>query len=300
MLNDDIVRYFNSKNEFFKYAEEKTENIGYVKKKQTWIRLPNQLIVLGENHNKTTLTDIVNAVHTQKFMYEGYTELPEETTTKIKTLIAERDQYLNKKMNLDKNDKYNHKAEDFYPKVLKGLYNIKFVQDLPQLKPPSDYLIKAAIITAASCDKTSELYKIYKQEREMFDSISNENLNDVLGKTDKEIWKIFKDFRNEFTKYAEVKIERTKKANPKDTSEFQSDKNYSKEEKDPERKADKERDFSMYQHIKKAKAEGYLLYGLGEFHRERLQNLLDKEGIQNQEMDEFLENQRKKYPDNNY
>lgn len=56
------------------------------------------------------------------------------------------------------------------------------------------------------------------------------------------------------------------------------------------------RDLSMYQHIKKARDEGCLLYGFGQFHYNRLKNLLAAEGIAHTTVGEFLEEQKESYP----
>ena len=65
--------------------------------------------------------------------------------------------------------------------------------------------------------------------------------------------------------------------------------------------ADQARDFSMYQHILQAAKTGYLLYGLGALHGERLQRLLKTAGtkghrVKYMTMEDFIKEQKKKYP----
>ena len=63
------------------------------------------------------------------------------------------------------------------------------------------------------------------------------------------------------------------------------------------READRARDFSMYENILKAKGDNMLLYGFGYLHGERLQELLKSaKGIKYMRIDQFLADQRKKWP----
>ncbi|WP_334908639.1 eCIS core domain-containing protein [Nostoc sp.] len=302
MLTDDPVRYFDSKDELYKFAKDKTEKIGFVEKEKAWIRLENQLIVLGENHRRTTLTDIVNAVHTKKFMYEAYVEFPPEKNSEIEKIITEREKTFNKKMNLVDDNRNSHKAEDFYPKALRILYGFKSIDALLRAGDSELYLMKSARIVAINCDRNSGLYQIYQNNRLILDSLMNNNREQLENKENVTNWKIFTGFRTAFEKHAEEKIKQKKeKAKEEDRNNFDENwevnkPDFSQDKNDPEMQAENARDFSMYQHIKQAKAKGYLLYGLGNLHRTRLEGVLDKEGIQHQEMDEFIEKQEKKYP----
>lgn len=71
MVTDQKSRYFRDLNEFFDYAQNETEDIGYVDREKTWVRLPGKFLVLGERHNGTTLPDLVRATGTTRYIYEG-------------------------------------------------------------------------------------------------------------------------------------------------------------------------------------------------------------------------------------
>ncbi|GAA6616641.1 DUF4157 domain-containing protein [Scytonema sp. NUACC26] len=71
---EDKGFFFQNEQEMFNYASGKTETMGYLKKENTWIRIPNdKLLVLGEKHSGTTLVDVVKALGTKKYIYEQYT-----------------------------------------------------------------------------------------------------------------------------------------------------------------------------------------------------------------------------------
>ncbi len=65
---------------------------------------------------------------------------------------------------------------------------------------------------------------------------------------------------------------------------------------DEMKRYERERDLSMYQHIKQARDEGCLLFGLGKFHYQRLQKLLEAEGIAHTTVAAFLAEQKGRYP----
>jgi hypothetical protein len=71
IVEDHKSRYFGSVKELYAYAAESTETIGYVDREKTWVRLPERFLVLGERHSGTTLTDLVEATGTKRYIYEG-------------------------------------------------------------------------------------------------------------------------------------------------------------------------------------------------------------------------------------
>ncbi|MEH2221902.1 eCIS core domain-containing protein [Nostoc sp.] len=316
MLNDSKCRYFKSENELSDFVAKKTENIGYLETKHNkgWIRLENELIVLGEYHNKTTLVDIVNAVGTKKFRYEPYIEVPPELAEnpEIKKEIADREKLFNDKTNLGNDDRNSHKAEDLYPKILTVLSDLSYdeINNKMRIKDHilSDVMkavLNLAIITAANCEKNSELYNFYQRNERIFSIIKStvvENSKNIKEGEHNEIdGEIFCEFHSLFEQYADEKIEKEQqKINEIDRTKF--NKEWQRASKDfPSKmegkmKAEKARDFSMYQHIKTAKDQNYLLFGLGNLHRERLNKLLNEEQIKNQSIDDFMEAQKHLYP----
>ena len=72
MSNDPSTRYFADEGELHNYAMGDTNNIGYVDREKTWVRLPNRPLLLGERHNGTTAPDLANATGA-RYLYEANT-----------------------------------------------------------------------------------------------------------------------------------------------------------------------------------------------------------------------------------
>lgn len=106
MTLDLFTRYFLDETELKNYAAHKTEDIGYVDRQKTWVRLPEYL-VLGEDHSATTLPDLIAATENQHWRYEG-----EE----------QKSSYLYPKTKPPQND---HAIEQMLPKIVVGLVGIK-------------------------------------------------------------------------------------------------------------------------------------------------------------------------------
>jgi hypothetical protein len=318
MMTDNLSRYFDSKDELFRYARKGTETIGYVNAEDTWIRLnSNQLLVLGENHTKTTLADIVKAVGTKKFMYEAYTEAPQELMGNEKFVKADnqRKEEFNQKFNTDNKGQFSHEAESFYPKVVRVLSDITCDPDTKSIinkaGPLGNYYLRLAILAAATSNHTnSQFYQHYQNNKNLFDKTANQLRTIPASETElskqmeeQKSCEVLDIFLGAFTSYANEKVERERQnAASEDRGKFQErwhlreKGDFSSDENSPIMRGEKARDFSMYQHIKQARDRGYLLYGFGEVHRNRLKELLNQEGIQNKSMEEFLETQKIEYP----
>jgi hypothetical protein len=122
--------YFNDEQEMQDYANGQTETIGYEETKQTWIRIPNdKLLVLGENHSQTTLPDIVRATRTKKYIYEPYTEYPQELLKQSKRL-QQTSHKRNKEFDLksgqgNEKSSSSHNAEKLLPKLIIALLGVR-------------------------------------------------------------------------------------------------------------------------------------------------------------------------------
>ncbi|WP_433288887.1 hypothetical protein ACQPZQ_37285 [Pseudonocardia sp. CA-142604] len=69
---DSLVHDYRDMKEFQDHATRKTDHIGNLPTDGTWVRFsPTLLNVVGEAHNATTLHDVVQAVRTRSFIYEG-------------------------------------------------------------------------------------------------------------------------------------------------------------------------------------------------------------------------------------
>jgi len=71
VLVDHKSRYFRNIGELYRYARRETDNIGYVDREKVWVRLPKKFLVLGEDHTRTTLMDLVKATGVEEYLYEG-------------------------------------------------------------------------------------------------------------------------------------------------------------------------------------------------------------------------------------
>lgn len=313
MMGDKKSRYFNSKDEMSQYAANTTEKIGYVEKTNTWIRIPDELTVIGEKHTDTTLHDVVKAVGTDKFMYEGYTEHPAEAADnpELKAAMRQRDAVGDAKFGGVSSGPgaKSHYAESFYPKIIRGLQGIRVRYDYQVMGSEAEKnLLGMAIRFAASVDEDSGLYQTYTAQEDLWKSTATSLEGDTksaaplaeamrtAGSSD-----LFTTFVQELTDYATTKIqEEQAHASAADKKAFADNWHVAKVDYDVEgseiMKAEKARDFSMFQHIKKAKSDGYLLYGLGDLHLQRIKKLLDTEGIKSENMNTFISNQAANHP----
>lgn len=80
LIEDDVPRRFNDEAELLKFSQGGTvEGVGQLAG-GPWIKLPPRMLVLGEDHADPLAVGIINAVHTRKFRYEGYSRHDSELT----------------------------------------------------------------------------------------------------------------------------------------------------------------------------------------------------------------------------
>lgn len=315
MLSDTPKRYFNSKAEMRSFANQQTDNIGFLKSKKhsAWIRLPTTFTVVGEDHDSTTLPDMVKATGTDKFMYEPYTEKPEGIAPggALDTDMKAREQTINNKMGKAPapGDK-SHYAESFFPKAMRALTGIKLNNHKILGSEIEAKLLRMALLAAAEIDATDPTaFPTYHANKVLFDTTAAElqaatpaetSLTQSMERAKSD--DLYTQFVGDFDAYTDLKVQAERgRASAKDRTAF--DTNWHRAEGNdydvdgsPIMKAEKNRDFSMYQHIKKAKASGYLLFGLGDLHRLRLKDLLAAEGIPHMHMDDYIAQQKAAHP----
>jgi hypothetical protein len=319
MIVDNKSRYFKNKQEVYDYADEKTETIGYVEQGEgAWIRLKdNELLVLGEKHPKegrgpgdeAALVDIVKAVGTKRFMWEAYTELPPWTAedAPLRQTMQKRQEAKEETFRIAHLTGHSHEAESFFPKVWRGLagMNFEYNNDLVSTEIEWQAFQWAILAAAEAKDSAPALHEVYKGNKEALDlAVSTEwparqQWVEAVGVEQAKA--SLKAMHNAVAAH----VTETRKAVPdrqkKDFKDFnkgwhRAKDDYSKNPDDPKMQADKARDFSMYQHILQAKKKKYLLYGLGYLHGQRLQGLLKSQRIKYMKVGDFIEQQRKKYP----
>jgi hypothetical protein len=117
-------------------------------------------------------------------------------------------------------------------------------------------------------------------------------------------WVIFEAFKDEYTVLAQQKVAAVRaSAAPEDVTAFDhpdrgwrlAPRDYVADPAHEIMQAEKARDLSLFLHLKRARDDGDLLFGLGSLHHERLANLLDAEGIAHTDMKTFLEGQRQRF-----
>lgn len=339
MIKDERYRYFESEDEVSRYIKGETENIGYVQKGNTWIRIDdNELLVLGESHEEAdvNLQDIVKAVGTNRFMHEGFVECPDQENEALSQAIRKRCHSYEDSFNIKdkkqlkytkdtehfsiKDDKaFPHTGESFYTRLLRTLKNID-EQIKPQNPKDPSYTfgfskfeldLRRAILDAAGTEGTNdqEILQTYYANQEIFDETAKElGAKTPLNKTQlaqkiksKKSYDLWKGFYQEFMEYAKKKAKQEREdLGDREKKRLEKWGKWNPEFIGPNDKLLKEveeiRDISMYHHIKTAQKKGYLLYGCGDFHRQRLADILDQEGIRHQSMEDFIKTQKGRHP----
>lgn len=299
LIDYPLPMYFKNKAEVLKYSKGETDNIGRVQSggKDTWIRLhENDLYVLGENHTQTTTGDIVRATKTDKFMYEPYTESPTDQPN---------NEALNAEMNAKKTEfntsfgaKENgmsHEAESFLPKAARGVSGIQISDSYISCTDTEGRLLKWAILYAAEAENQTTLRAFYNTNAALLNTIASGLSNTKLEKIDgvNSNKPILQNFLDTFHTHAMQKAAEEKASlAPDDRAAFDTNyqkiRQYGKASTD---QAEEARDISMFKHILAAKQSGYLIYGLGEIHRERMAALLDSKNIKHLKIEDYIKQQ---------
>lgn len=90
-INDSTHRHFIDDQEMRNYQRGYTIDIGTVGPKKSWVRLnqKNGLLVVGENHIKTTMDDMVKALKNNSYTSEAYTYMPDDRAGEFPGLARE-------------------------------------------------------------------------------------------------------------------------------------------------------------------------------------------------------------------
>jgi hypothetical protein len=108
VLKDRRSRYFRSTAELYRFADGKTDGIGYVDREKVWARLPGEFLVLGENHARTTVMDLVEATGVKNYIYEAGDTRPSP--------------YLHPRQQAPQME---HQLEEWLPKFIIGLIGVQ-------------------------------------------------------------------------------------------------------------------------------------------------------------------------------
>jgi hypothetical protein len=323
MVSDGIDRHFLDQQELENYMGNATETIGVVDKEQTWVRLiEGQLTVLGEAHTQTVLSDIAKAVNTSRFVYEPYNEIPKDLKSAESIQTSDNSKWQSQ-AGMGSNDKTNHTMEFILPKLVFSLEYIKGVilqGKIDKHKKTKDeqyniaerlahYLSMAmSIAKDLSIAKKDELEIVscYKNNKDLIDAtILDAGKGTYLG----DLVEMNKSTTNQtiiynfcvaFVDYAIQDFENRKDNESPDQGTIDAVKeikkeNHSKDKKKEPRStaANTWREFYMYQNVVRAKVLNFLLAGMGDAHRQNLEEKLKKvSGIKVFEMDQFIENNK--------
>jgi hypothetical protein len=279
------------------------------------VRLPDELTVMGEIHTVApNVSHVVKAIGTRRFMHEAYTELPEnvDAAEDVVAALGARAEHFNPKFGVAPGGQARHYAEDFYPKIMRGLTGIEVVSHKVYGGDSATPLLRMAILDAKRLvidDPEAEVpehFRTYAANRELFDATAEHLANDAsstsplsLRMVNDRSNRLYEDFVAEFSRYAYEQIAAREARMPmKDKLAFarKYDPTKGNYNNPAMMKAERARDLSMYQHIKAAKAQGYVLYGLGAEHEKRLAALLDQEGIKHTTVKAFITAQSAAHP----
>jgi hypothetical protein len=258
MIADKPSRYFRDEQELYAYARAETETIGYVEKQKAWMRINDrELLVLGEEHTKTTLLDVVRAVGTKRWMYEKYSELPLwvfQGQAGLEALGPGRSR-LAQEMTAKYREGSGHEAEGLIPKLWRALAGFRFktspAEDIQYVGEKEWRLFQHAIFAAAAAKEFFPyLYKAYAANQKTLELALTVKYGDLRKWGEQAGW-------NEVVKSVQdmqgaVKFHTTEitEAHPLHKLFLKGWLAPEDDYPDPEmRQADKARDLSMYQHI---------------------------------------------------
>jgi len=144
ILVDYRSRYFLDIDELYDYVLGDTDDIGYVDREKVWVRLPVEFLVLGEQHNLTTVLDLVEATGVKNYIYEGEKARPSPYSTPASRL-----------------PKKEYQLEEQLPKAIVGLVGVekKLAREVHQLdqRPGWKSVIRSDRHTAERADPEAGL-----------------------------------------------------------------------------------------------------------------------------------------------
>jgi hypothetical protein len=311
MINDHRSRYFKSEQELYDYAARRTETIGYVDKLKAWVRLnESELLVLGEKHGKQnpTLPDVADAVGTDRWMYEQYSDLPLWLFTehdKLPAVTRGRARVWGD-LAQKRREGSGHESETFAAKLWRGLAGFKLGDDpdweLKIISNPEWDLLESAIFAGAVAkDYMPLVHQAYLAHRKALEPALSLGFDQRTDWPRRAPWPAIKNGVAALHKALAYTVQDTMEAHPLHKPFSKGWRPAKKDYPDELMLAsDRARDLSMYQSILRAANERYLLYGFGKMHGERLQELLNQQGarrkIKYREITEFKDQQRKRYP----
>jgi len=308
MMVDADKRFFQSKAEMSRWARGEIDTMGYVAKAATWVRVqPGSFTVIGENHSAVTMADLAKGLHTERFRYEPYTEnVTALENQPLHAAVAGRKQQKDVEIGSAVGTRA-HEAEDLHPKILRGLTGLSSHQSKVMGSPAELRLLGWAILDAATPANAVRL-ETYRDNEVALDALAQTLVAIPDGGHNRVVdlaWAVFEEFKAQYTVLVQEKVAALRtSAAPADVAAFEHaahgwrlapSGDYASDPAHEMMQAEKARDFSLFLHMKRAKADGDLLFGVGFLHEKRLGRLLDAEGIGHTEMSTFIDAQKRRF-----
>jgi hypothetical protein len=322
MLRDDKKRYFADKDEMYRYAKGNTDTMGWVPARNAWVKLNDELVVLGETHTADlTAASVIKAVGTERYMHESLTEAPEASPDVSRALrTREKGEH---KRKFGKVSAAN-RSEDFFPKIKRGFADLGVVcnakgeirwQDRKPWRPQYVLLRLVLLYASGIQSRTSALKQFYDTHSDVLNRTASmlaelpddpAQIHALLLRTPLSLamatarsTALFTSLKDAVMAHVEAKIHAQHVQRPAPASfaawkMAQTD--YSPDPDSPIIQAEKARDRSMLEHIRDARGRHYLIYGLGKMHLERLDDVLTQENVRHSTVEDFVTQQEQAYP----
>jgi hypothetical protein len=313
MMVDADKRFFESKAEMSRWARGGIDTMGYVANAATWVRVrPGSFTVIGENHSAVTMADLAKGLHTDRFRYEAYTEnVGALENPDLHAAVSHRKQQKDVQIGSAVGTRA-HEAEDLHPKILRSLTGLIPNQSKVMGTPAELRLLGWAILDAATPANAAQL-DTYRDNEVALDALAQTLVAMPDSGPSRVVdlaWAVFEEFKAEYTALVQAKVDALRaSAVPADVAAFDAHwhlavgpfktfKRSGDYQRDPAHEmmqAEKARDLSLFLHMKRAKADGDLLFGVGELHQDRLNRLLESQGIAHTDMTTFIDGQKQRF-----
>lgn len=306
LIQDDESYYFDSKTEMSDFAAGSAPNIGYLEREQQWIRLPEQLTVIGEDHGETTTAHLAAATECTRYKYEGFTAQPEgHVNDNLRAARQQRSDQVAADSGMSTMPTVDNEGESFFPKLLRMLDEVNIGPNRLTLNDFGRRAFRWSILYAQRAQRTPINY-FYRRNQGILDQAAgelapNSGIANLIFNANDSNRRIARQFYQVIANTCRQKIaeERASLGNTATNFSQHWDGTASRRYgagKEMANEADDARDLSMYHHILQAQQAGFLLYGLGNNHRLRMSALLTHDGIEHKTMAAFLADQRRRYP----
>ena len=314
-IGDDIHRHFVNEGELENYRTKKTNYIGTVGPRNSWVRLNvnDGLLVVGEIHNKTTMDQMAKALYNYHYIDEGYNYLPDERAEEFPGLKDyTKNQEEDKALELifpklahsllliikfhklwffphPGSSLYNHWDQLMTFTFLEGLFMAKDVHEKTVPDPPPARVALSEEWRRKSTIWGSTIDKIRHDEKKLT-NIMQERVSGITSTDVLRMARLLLNFLLEDYASHPVPEATDEATNSRITHVKKGMRRLFPRYRTAENEMMSWREAYMLKQIRKAKKENYLLAGLGEAHRQNLKDILDKDGIKHIFMEMLLDN----------